>query len=215
MFTGLVQKIGRVDRISRSSGWVGLCLDLGELAREVELGDSVAVSGVCLTATGIDGSQVTFDVVQETVSRTALSRLQPGHDVNIELALRLSDRLGGHLVSGHVDGVGRIAKLHKTPGELRMTVEAPPPVMRFLVEKGSVAIDGISLTVAALKTKSFEVALIPHTIAATTLTAARVGDQVNLEGDMIGRWVAKFLSGPAGIDSKNLEETLKKSGFFE
>jgi riboflavin synthase len=215
MFTGLVQQLGTVEGVGASGSKLRLGLDLGEMARNVAIGDSVMVSGVCLTAEWIDGSIVFFDVVRETVSRTILSDLRKGDKVNLELALRLNDRLGGHLISGHVDGVGRIKSLRKTPGEWRLAVDAPPEVMRYLVEKGSVAVDGISLTVAALSARGFEVAVIPHTAAVTTLAQARVGGRVNLEGDMIGRWVARFLTCAAGNEKSELSEKLRKSGFFQ
>lgn len=219
MFTGLVQKTGRVEKIKSSGNKVSLSISLGEMATDVRDGDSVMVSGVCLTATSIKDGIVTFDVVRETVSRTKLAHLLSRDKVNLELALRLSDRLGGHLVSGHVDGVGRIKSIRKGTDEVRVAVDAPPEVMRYLVEKGSVAVDGISLTVAALSAHGFEVAVIPWTLADTTLKDARVGDRVNLEGDMIGRWVAKFLTGMAGggarEDSGSLAKKLRDSGLME
>jgi riboflavin synthase len=215
MFTGLVQNVSSVENVNFSGSKVRIQLDLGLMAEEVAVGDSVMVSGVCLTATSVKGAVVHFDVVKETVGRTTLSRLRPGDNVNTELALRLSDRLGGHLVSGHVDSVGTIRSIRKTPGEVRLTVDAPPDVMRYLVEKGSVAIDGISLTLASLSEGAFEVAVIPHTLAATTLKHAREGDRVNLEGDMIGRWVARFLVDMAKDGQGDLTARLRKSGFLE
>ncbi len=213
MFTGLVQMVGHVEGVEPSAGKVRLKLQLGELAQDIAVGDSVMVLGVCLTATQIDQGTVLFDVVRETVDRTTLSRLRIGSKVNIELALRLKDRLGGHLVSGHVDGVGRIGSIRKSSADVRLAVDAPAAVMRFLVEKGSVAIDGISLTIASLTARSFEVAVIPHTLEATTLKDARTGDRVNLEGDMIGKWVAKILSGSATRKSGDLSEILRKGGY--
>jgi len=215
MFTGLVQQLGIVESAAASGSKVRLVLKLGEMARDVAIGDSVLVSGVCLTAETIEGRTAAFDVVRETVKKTILFDLRKGDKVNLELALRLNDRLGGHLVSGHVDGVGRIRFLRKSPGEWRLAVDAPPEVMGFLVEKGSVAVDGISLTVASLSTRGFEVAVIPHTAAVTTLADARVGGRVNLEGDMIGRWVARFLSNAAGDETSELSEKLRQSGFFQ
>jgi len=187
--------MGTVEQVTQNQGRIRFRLDLGELAREVAVGDSVAVSGVCLTATTIKGGDVTFDVVRETVNRTNLSKLRVGSKVNIEPALRLGDRLGGHIVSGHVDGQGRIRTIRKQPGEVRLKVDAPAAIMKFVIEKGSVAIDGISLTVAAVTARGFEVALIPHTLENTTLKEAGPGQPVNLECDMIGRWVARMMAG--------------------
>lgn len=213
MFTGLVQMVGRVGGVEPTGGNVRLKLDLGEMTQDIAIGDSVMVLGVCLTATQIDQGMVHFDVVRETIERTTLSRLRPGSKVNIELALRLSDRLGGHLVSGHVDGVGRIRSIRKSSGEVRLAIDAPPAVMGYLVVKGSVAIDGISLTIASFSARGFEVAVIPHTLETTTLNDARTGDEVNLEGDMIGRWVAKILSGRATGKEGDLSEILRKGGY--
>jgi len=213
MFTGLVQTIGHVEGVEPSGGKVRLRIQLGELTREIALGDSVMVLGACLTATKIDEGTVFFDVVRETVDRTTLSRLRTGSKVNIELALRLKDRLGGHIVSGHVDGVGRIVSIRKSSAEVRIAIDAPTDVMRFLVEKGSVAVDGISLTIAALSARGFEVAVIPHTLDATTLKEARTGDRVNLEGDLIGKWVAKILGGAGTHKSGDLLEILRKGGY--
>ncbi len=215
MFTGIVQQTVRVDRFDISGGKIHIRLELRELAKEISIGDSVMVAGVCLTAASVDGESASFDVVRETKDRTRLPELHVGDNVNIELALRLNDRLGGHLVSGHVDGIGRIQSIRKSTGEVRMAIDAPKEVRKFLIEKGSVAVDGISLTVAALTKTGFEVALIPHTIASTTLKNAKIGDRVNLEGDMIGRWVARFLEGGAGKNQQNLTEKLRKSGFFD
>lgn len=195
MFTGIIQKVGTVEQVTQIQGRIRFRLDLGELAREVAVGDSVAVSGVCLTATTINGGSVTFDVVRETVKKTNLSKLRAGSNINIELALRLGDRLGGHLVSGHVDGQGKIRSIRKLPGEVRLVVDTSPALMKHVIEKGSVAIDGISLTVAAVSPRGFEVALIPHTMENTTLKDAGAGRAVNLECDMIGRWVAKMVVG--------------------
>ncbi len=206
--------VGQVDGVEPAGGKIRLKLQLGKLTEEIAIGDSVMVSGVCLTATRIDQGTACFDVVRETVDRTTLSGLRPGSKVNVELALRLSDRLGGHLVSGHVDGVGRIRSIRKSSGEVRLAIDAPPAVMRYLVEKGSVAIDGISLTIASLSARGFEVAVIPHTLEATTLKHASKGGRVNLEGDMIGRWVAKIMSGSSPGKVNDLSETLRKGGYL-
>jgi riboflavin synthase len=209
MFTGIVQHVGRIVAATDSGGGRVLVVDTGPLATEIAAGDSVAVSGVCQTATTLDGTQVGFDVSSETLRLTTLGAMQPGTPVNLELALRLGDRLGGHMMSGHVDGVGTIRRLERRPGETRLEVAADAALTDHMIHKGSVAIDGISLTIAALGSGTLEVSVIPTTMAATTLADARPGDSVNLECDMIGRWVRKLLGNaapPSGLTMQSLEE---------
>ncbi|HZO95910.1 MAG TPA: riboflavin synthase [Gaiellaceae bacterium] len=179
MFTGIVREVGRV-----------VSFDGGRLAVEADtdaaVGDSVSVSGVCLTVVG--RAPLAFDVVAETLARTTLGRLEPGDRVNLEPALRAGEPLGGHYVQGHVDGVGRV----RSAGE-PVWLDAPPELLRYLVEKGSVAVDGVSLTVAALDGDGFAVALVPHTLEATTLGALQPGDPVNLEVDVLAKYVERLL----------------------
>jgi riboflavin synthase len=191
MFTGIIQGLGTIEHMEIQGRRARIRLKAGALAERVHPGDSVSVSGVCLTAVVIDGEALEFDAVKTTVSRTRLGSLKRGSPVNLELALTLADRLGGHLVSGHVDGVGTIRKLDKGAEEWRFRIEAPRDVMRFVMERGSVAVDGISLTVAAVHDTGFEIAVIPHTLEMTTLGCASTGDPVNLEADMISRMVAE------------------------
>jgi riboflavin synthase len=198
MFTGIIQRIGILESIVSQGERARLRIRMGELAAKVALGDSVAVSGVCLTAVENQGEVVAFDVVKTTLGRTRLGVLNSGDPVNLELALRLSDRLGGHLISGHIDGVGKIRSVDKKPEEWRFAIDAPAEVTDGMIDRGSVALDGISLTVAAIRPGGFEVAIIPHTLENTTLKTATAGDPVNLECDMIGKWVAKYMEGLRG-----------------
>jgi riboflavin synthase len=193
MFTGIVETTGRLARIEPRGGDVRLVIDAGRLGLDdVALGDSIAVSGVCLTAIGIDGDAFAVDVSTETLSRTSLGALGVGARVNLEKALRLSDRLGGHLVSGHVDGLGRVVSIEPDARSQRWTFELPPELARYAAPKGSIAIDGVSLTVNEVGGARFGVNLIPHTIDITTLGDRKVGDAVNIEVDMIMRYVERL-----------------------
>jgi riboflavin synthase len=193
MFTGLIDDIGVVERITGRAGGVRLVIRPGALpVDQLELGESIATSGACLTVVERGGGLVAFDAVPETLARTAMGGWRPGTRVNLERALRLSDRLGGHLVAGHVDGVGRV--LARTPeGQgARLTISLPAAVAPLVAEKGSIAVDGVSLTVASAGRDCFEVALIPETLARTTLGEAAAGLAVNLEADVLARHVARL-----------------------
>jgi riboflavin synthase len=181
MFTGIVREVGRVVSFDGRR----LVLDAHTHAAE---GDSIAVDGVCLTA--VDGSRLAFDVVEETLARTTLGALKTGDRVNLEPALRAGEPLGGHLVQGHVDGLGRV----RSAGE-PVWIDAPPELLRYCVEKGSITVDGVSLTIAALDDHGFAVALVPHTLEATTLGALAPGEPVNLEADVLAKYVEKLLPG--------------------
>ena len=188
MFTGIVRELGRVDAFEGSR----LVVVAPETAAGAQVGDSVAVAGVCLTVVEAAEGRLAFDVVPETLSRTALGRLGPGSEVNLEPSLRLGDQLGGHVVQGHVDGVGRVRSVAP---EGRVWIDAPESVVRYCIEKGSIAVDGVSLTVAAYDDDGFEVALIPHTLAVTTLGRLEPGDEVNLEADVLGKVVERLVAG--------------------
>jgi riboflavin synthase len=181
MFTGIVREVGRVVEFD------GLRLVV-DAATKAESGDSIAVEGVCLTV--LDGSRLAFDVVPETLSRTTLGGLRPGDRVNIEPALRVGDPLGGHNVQGHVDGIGHVRSIGEP-----VWIDAPVEILRYCIEKGSITVDGVSLTVAALDDAGFAVALVPHTLAATTLGAAKPGDAVNLEVDVLAKYVERLTMG--------------------
>jgi riboflavin synthase len=192
VFTGLVQEVGTV------VGFEGgrLTIDAPRTAEHARLGDSVAVDGVCLTLVARDDSSLSFDAVPETLARTALGALAAGARVNLEAALRAGDALGGHYVQGHVDGVGAVRSVQPEGDGRRVAFDAPAELLRYVVEKGSIAVNGTSLTVAAVDDAGFEVALIPHTLAATTLEALQNGDRVNLETDVLAKYVEKLLPGP-------------------
>ena len=193
MFTGLISDIGVVERISPRSGGARLTLRPDALpVDELALGESVACSGACLTVVERGGGLVSFDAVPETLSRTTIGGWTSGTRVNLERALRLSDRLGGHLVAGHVDAVGEVLAVAPEGQGARLTVALPAAIAPLVAEKGSIAIDGISLTVAVAGRDRFEVALIPETLARTTLGAARAGTRVNLEADVVARHVARL-----------------------
>ena len=193
MFTGIVETTGRLARIEPRGGDVRLVIDAGALGLDdVAIGDSIAVSGVCLTAIDIDGNAFAVDVSTETLSRTSLGALGVGARVNLEKAMRLSNRLGGHLVAGHVDGLARVVSIESDARSQRWTFELPPELARYAAPKGSIAIDGVSLTVNEVDGARFGVNLIPHTIDVTTLGDRKPGDAVNIEVDMIMRYVERL-----------------------
>jgi riboflavin synthase len=194
MFTGIVEELGVV----RAVGENRLAVGCRTVASDAEIGASMAVNGVCLTVVERSAGHLAFDLSEETLRRTSFARLSGGDRVNLERPLTLLGRLGGHLVQGHVDGVGEVTAVERSEdGGAWLTVRAPADVRRYLVEKGSVGVDGISLTVAARDADTFSVALIPHTLEATTLGSARVGDPVNLEVDVIAKYVEALLDGRA------------------
>ena len=190
MFTGIVREVGSVDAFDGSR----LVVCAPEAAAGVAVGDSVSISGVCLTVVAAEEGRLAFDVVPETLSRTALARLEPGDRVNLEPSLRVGDPLGGHVVQGHVDGVGRVRSITPEEDSRRVWIDAPDAIVRYCLEKGSIAVDGVSLTVAALDDDGFEVALIPHTLTAPTLDDLAPGDEVNLEADVLGKVVERLVA---------------------
>ena len=191
MFTGIVREQGTVAAFDGSR----LVVAAPETAEGAAVGDSVAVSGVCLTVVETEDGRLAFDVVPETLSRTALGGLEEGGPVNLEPSLRVGDQLGGHVVQGHVDAVGRVRSITPEGDGRRVWVDAPDEVLGYCIEKGSIALDGVSLTVAALDDEGFGVALIPHTLAVTTLGALEPGDGVNLEADVLGKVVERLVAG--------------------
>jgi riboflavin synthase len=193
MFTGIVRELGRVVVAEERGGGLALEIEARETAPSLSPGDSLAVDGVCLTAETLDGGRVTLHAVPETLSRSTLGRLREGDRVNLEPALRAGEPLGGHYVQGHVDAVGRIQSIEAEGEGLRVFVAAPPEVLRYLVEKGSVAVDGVSLTVAELAEDAFAVALVPHTLERTTLSKLLPGREVNLEVDVLAKYVERLL----------------------
>lgn len=198
MFTGIVREVGEVLAAAGGPGGVRLEIRAPIVAASTGVGDSVAVAGVCLTAVAVADGAVAFDAVPETLARTSLSRLGPGAAVNLEPALRAGEPLGGHIVSGHVDGLGTVLSLEPEGDGMRLAVELPPELVRYCVEKGSVALEGVSLTVAKLAGSRVEIALVPHTLAATTLASLRPGDPVNVEADMLAKYVERLVPGLTG-----------------
>jgi len=195
MFTGIIEAVGAVVSADRSAGGRRLLIDLVDLADfDIEPGDSVAVDGACLTAAAVAPPRAAFDCVAETLERTTLGSLRAGSRVNVERALRADGRLGGHLVQGHVDGVGAVARLDRGAGQTLLHVRAPDFVDQMVL-KGSVAVSGVSLTIAALDASGFAVALAPFTLAHTVLGDLKPGDRVNLEADLIGKYVRAHLAG--------------------
>ena len=193
MFTGIVRELGRVAFAEEREGGLALEIHAPATAPTLSPGDSLAVDGVCLTAESVGGARVTLHAVPETLSRTTLGRLREGDAVNLEPALRAGEPLGGHYVQGHVDAIGRIQSVEAEGEGLRVFVAAPPEVLRYVVEKGSVAVDGVSLTVADLADDAFAVALVPHTLERTTLSDLLPGKQVNLEVDVLAKYVERLL----------------------
>ncbi|MFA5793580.1 MAG: riboflavin synthase [Candidatus Brocadiia bacterium] len=191
MFTGIIECLGKISRFKHTGKMLHLVIDAGAAAKSSKEGDSIAVNGVCLTITKKEGSQLHFDAVAETLKRSSLGALRTGADVNLERAIKAGEPFGGHFVQGHVDAVGKLVAKDKKGGSWLMTFSAPRNFGRFLLEKGSVAIDGISLTITAIRPGSFSVSIIPHTLKHTTLGKKTVGDTVNLEGDMLGKWVTQ------------------------
>ena len=202
MFTGIVQGIGTVSALTPRSGDVEIIVDAGAVALgDVAPGDSIAVAGACLTATRIDGRRVAFDVSNETLARTTLGRLLPGSRVNLEKALRAGDALGGHYVTGHVDGLARLVSAHDDGRSLRLLFEVLAPLARYVAPKGSVTLAGVSLTVNEVEGRRFGVNLIPHTREVTTLGALAAGDEVNFEIDVIARYVERMLAARDGANA--------------
>lgn len=193
MFTGIVREIGRVAEVVGGQAGVRLVVEAPGTASGVEVGGSVAIDGVCLTAETVSGSALTFHAVPETLRRTSLGRLAAGDEVNVEPALRAGEPLGGHIVQGHVDCVGRIQSVEAEGEGLRVLVETPSEILRYCIEKGSITVEGVSLTVAELYDDAFGVALVPHTLEATTLGSLAPGREVNLEADVIAKYVERLI----------------------
>lgn len=193
MFTGLVEETGTTVRLEREARSATLTVAVRTVQDGARIGDSLAVNGCCLTVTEIDCNRMTFDVIPETLDRTNLGELSPGAAVNLERPLTAGARLGGHFVQGHIDGVGTIVSMTPDDNAVIVEIEAPPRLRRYLVEKGSVAVDGVSLTVAEVRPETFTVWTIPHTRQATTLGEKVVGDRVNLECDLLGKYIERLL----------------------
>ena len=191
MFTGIIEEVGALERLAGGE----IAIRAKKVLEDVALGDSIAVNGICLTVTHFDAAHFTADVMPETVRRTSLAELKRGSRVNLERALTLKSRLGGHIVSGHIDGAGTIAAMQEEGNAVLLTVRASAGILRYIVEKGSVALDGISLTVARVSAADFTVSLIPHTREITNLREKRMGSRLNIETDILGKYVEKLFPG--------------------
>jgi riboflavin synthase len=193
MFTGIVETIGKIQAIDQKSDLAELEIDLGPIAEGVKLGDSIAVAGVCLTVSAVESGSLRFEAIPETLEKTRIGGLAPGDAVNLERAMSSSGRFDGHLVQGHVDGVGRVRRFDRQQHEALLHIECDAELAGQLVDKGSVTIEGVSLTVVETKADGFHVALIPHTLDVTTLSDLEIGDAVNLELDVFGKYVKQYL----------------------
>ena len=212
MFTGIIEELGTVQSITKSGDKGTIAISCHDILSDVHVGDSISVCGVCLTVTSFSGSGFTADVMNETFNRSALSFLTRGSKVNLERAMRADARFGGHMVSGHIDGPGKIASIKKDGNAVWFEISASKEILEGIVMKGSVAIDGISLTVAKTSPTSFFVSIIPHTLSVTTLGDKKIGDTVNLETDMIGKYVMNFLKNKSEA-SPITREFLLANGF--
>lgn len=199
MFTGIIEETGVIRAVQRGAKSAVLTVEAKKVLEDVHIGDSIATNGVCLTVTSVRGDCFTADVMNESLRRSSLGDLKPGSRVNLERAMAANGRFGGHIVSGHIDGTGTVVSVRRDDIAVWYTVCTTPQLMRYIVEKGSVAIDGISLTVAAVETDRFSVSVIPHTAQETTLSEKRPGATVNLENDVIGKYVEKLMQKDSGI----------------
>lgn len=215
MFTGIVEEIGTVERVQHGQHSAVLAIRASKVLEDTKIGDSIAVNGICLTVTALPAGKFLADVMHETLNRSSLVNLKNGSRVNLERAMQANGRFGGHIVSGHVDGIGTILQTKRDDTAVWYTIGAGPQILRYVVEKGSVTVDGISLTVAAVSEESFSISAIPHTVEQTILKDKGAGDSVNLETDIIGKYVEKLMQ-PASSDtpkSRITEEFLSRYGF--
>lgn len=218
MFTGIIEEVGTVKSIQSGKSSSVLRIKGKKVVQGTRIGDSIATNGICLTVTKIENDSFEADVMSESLKRTNIGTLIPGSFVNLERALSLETRLGGHIVSGHIDGTGQISEFKRDDNAVWLTIETDPRILRYIIEKGSIAIDGVSLTVAEVDDQSFQVSIIPHTGEETVLLRKQPGDTVNLECDMIGKYVEKLL----GLNSKKqpqessriTQDYLQENGFF-
>ena len=199
MFTGIIEEVGKVISATGGNGTTRLVVSCNQLNREMKKGDSIAVSGVCLTAVDLQKDRIGFDLATETLARTSLGRLQKGSEVNLELPMKAGGRMGGHIVQGHVDGIGRFLGLDPIKGkeDYWLRIEIPNDLAKYVVFKGSISIEGISLTVAQIEGNKVTVAIIPHTVEATNLKSLHAGDPINIEADIIAKYAEKMLKGEA------------------
>lgn len=215
LFTGIIEEIGTIESIQKGLHSAILSIKASKILVDIHIGDSIAVNGICLTVTSFTSHTFTADVMHETLSRSSLSQLTTLSHVNLERAMAANGRFGGHIVAGHVDGVGKIIGISKDDTAIWYTIQTQPSIMRYIIEKGSVCIDGISLTVAKVGSDNFSISAIPHTVQMTTLQERKVGELVNLENDLIGKYIERFLITPSvqQTEGKITEEFLTRCGY--
>lgn len=217
MFTGIIEEVGTVRQIRKSIKGMHITVSAQKVLEDSKIGDSICTSGICLTITQRGPQYFEADVMAETIRRSKMQAFETGSPVNLERALRLDTRLGGHIVSGHIDGTGVITHIEKEDNAIWLSIRAPQEILRYVIQKGSIAIDGISLTVAAADPLGFKVSIIPYTGAETTLLTQKAGDLVNLECDVIGKYVEKLLGlpSPGNMKKDSLSmDFLRENGFF-
>ena len=210
MFTGIIEEVGKIKNIQGGTNYK-LTIAASKILEDIHLGDSIAVNGICLTAISWDNDSFTVDVMRETLERTSLHRLRAGSFVNLERALAANGRFGGHIVSGHIDGTGEIINIRRDANAVWYKIKTSEKIMEFIIEKGSIAIDGISLTVAKVDRSAFYVSVIPHTLENTILLSKKPGDIVNLENDIVGKYIKSFTD--KNSNSPLCESFLKSNGF--
>ncbi len=213
MFTGIIEEIGKVKSIERGANSIRLTIAVKKILDDIHIGDSICTNGVCLTVTTFDNDSYTADVMPETMNRTNFKDLRINDLVNCERAMPANGRFGGHIVSGHIDGTGVISKMTRDDKAIRVKIETRPEILRFIVEKGSITIDGISLTVTDVSSYDFGVSIIQHTQDETTLTKKKIGDTVNLENDIVGKYIEKFVGNITARNDERLLNLLKDNNF--
>ena len=213
MFTGIIEEIGKVKAIVRHANSIKLTIAVKKILEDIHIGDSICTNGVCLTVTTFDDSSYTADVMPETMNRTNFKDLRINDLVNCERAMLANGRFGGHIVSGHIDGIGDISKMTRDDKAVRIRIETRPEILRYIVEKGSITIDGISLTVTDVTSFDFGVSIIEHTQDATTLTKKKIGDTVNLENDIVGKYIEKFVGNITFQHDEKLLNLLKDNNY--
>lgn len=215
MFTGIIEEVGRIAQIHKQGEFAVVTINANKVLSDVHLGDSIAVNGVCLTVTSFTASQFTADVMSETLKRTSLGELKPSSPVNLERAMAANGRFGGHIVSGHIDGTGEVVEITPANHSTWYRIKTSAKLMRYIIEKGSITIDGISLTVVDTDENSFRVSIIPHTIKETNLGTKKIGSLVNLENDIVGKYIEQFLlkKEPEYQQDKLTMDFLKNAGF--
>ncbi|WP_301097974.1 riboflavin synthase [Otariodibacter sp.] len=215
MFTGIIEEVGKIAQIKKSGEFAVITIKASKVLEDAHLGDSIAVNGVCLTVTSFSGNQFTADVMSETLKRTSLGDLQIDSPVNLERAMAANGRFGGHIVSGHIDGTGQVVEITPANHSIWYRIKTSSKLMRYIIEKGSITIDGISLTVVDTDAESFRVSIIPHTIKETNLGSKKVGSIVNLENDIVGKYIEQFLMKKAPEEPKTeiTQAFLEKVGF--